>query len=353
MRPRKTENRDLPPGMYRRKRRSKSKKNPGKEWISYFYLDKSGKPIPLGTDLSLARLTWAELEAKEKPKDLMTMAAVFDRYERDIIPRKALRTQRDNLAEIRQLRNYFEKAPINGITPAHVAKYRDARTAPIRANREIATLSHIFNIAREWGLTTNENPCQGVRKNKELPRDFYANNAIWNAVYAKAVGELRDAMDLAYLTGQRPADVLVMRKDDIEGSALGVKQKKTRKKLRIMLEIDGVENSLGALIRNILERNALHSSPYLLLANNGKRVTAPMLRRRWDDARTEAVKEAVAAGDHALADRISQFQFRDIRPKAASEITDIDHASLLLGHTKGDITERVYRRIGALTKPTK
>lgn len=158
MRPRKTENRDLPPGMYRRKRTSKSKKNPGKEWISYFYLDKSGKPIPLGTDLSLARLKWAELEAKEKPKDLLTMGAIFDRYERDIIPKKAPRTQKDNLAEIRQLRTYFEKAPIDGVTPAQVAQYRDARSAKVRANREIATLSHIFNIAREWGLTSREKP---------------------------------------------------------------------------------------------------------------------------------------------------------------------------------------------------
>ncbi len=41
------------------------------------------------------------------------------------------------------------------------------------------------------------------------------------------------------------------------------------------------------------------------------------------------------------------------RPSAAPEIVDVDHACLRLGHTKGDITERVYRRIGALAKPTK
>ncbi|MBV4540117.1 hypothetical protein HU738_003565 [Pseudomonas sp. RW4S2] len=82
---------------------------------------------------------------------------------------------------------------------------------------------------------------------KAVPRDFYANHAIWKAVYAKAVGELKDAMDLAYLTGQRPADVLVMRRDDIEDKALGVKQKKTHKKLRIMLEVDGVESGPGRL----------------------------------------------------------------------------------------------------------
>ena len=150
--------------------------------------------------------------------------------------------------------------------------------------------------------TDNERQlCQGVRKNKEVPRDFYANDAIWNAVYAKAVGELKDAMDLAYLTGQRPPDVLVMRRDDIEDKALGVKQKKTHKKLRIMLEVDGVQSGLGALVRKMLERNASHGSPYLLLTESRKRVTAAMLRHRWDDAREEAVKAAVATGDQGCS----------------------------------------------------
>ncbi|MNJ55827.1 hypothetical protein D3C77_513460 [compost metagenome] len=78
-----------------------------------------------------------------------------------------------------------------------------------------------------------------------------------------------------------------------------------------------------------------------------------MLRRRWDDAREEAVQEAITVGDEALASRISHFQFRNIRPTADSEITDVDHSNLLLGHVKGDITKRVYRRTGALAKPTK
>ncbi|AFO47881.1 MULTISPECIES: hypothetical protein [Pseudomonas] len=104
------------------------------------------------------------------------------------------------MAEFRQLRNYFDKAPNDGITPAHMAKYRD-----VRANREIA-------------------------------------------------------------------------------KALRVKQKRPHKKLRTLLEVSDVESSLGAVIR---------------------------------------------------------------------KIQDVDHASLLLGHNKGDITERVYQRVGALAKPTK
>lgn len=208
-------------------------------------------------------------------------------------------------------------------------------------------------MAREWGLTAKENPCQGVRKNKEKPRDFYANDAVWNAVYRKAVPELKDAMDLAYLTGQRPADVLVMRRDDIEGDYLVVQQNMTQKKLRIMLAVDGIANSLGTLITQMAARNQQHSSSYLIVSDRGKRMSAPMLRNRWDEARDLAKSAALETGDSLLAARIAQFQFRDIRPKAASEIKDIEDASLLLGHTKGDITERVYRRIGAIAKPSK
>lgn len=182
MRPRKTENQNLPPHMYRRTRQRKY----GKVWVAYYYRDAQGKDIPLGSDLDQARIKWAQLEAKEKPLDLLTMKGIFDRYTRDIIPKKAPRTQRDNLAELKKLRELFDDAPIDSITPATIAGYRDARTAKVRANREIATLSHVFNMAREWGLTTKENPCQGVRKNREKPRDYYANDVVWTAVYNKA-----------------------------------------------------------------------------------------------------------------------------------------------------------------------
>ena len=349
MRPRKAETRNLPPRRYQWTRPRKS----GKDWIAYYYLDLNGKAIPLGKDLDLARIKWAELEAKDKPLDLRTMKGIFDRYIRDIVPKKAARTQKDNLAEIKQLRPMFDSAPIDSITPATIAGYRDARTAKVRANREIAILSHVFNMAREWGLTTKENPCQGIRKNKETPRDYYANDVVWDAVYKKAAQELKDAMDLAYLTGQRPADVLVMRKDDVEGDYLLVQQNKTHKKLRIQINAGGTANTLGQLITKITERNAHHLSSYLIVSRHGKRMTATMLRKRWDLAREKARQLAIEMGDMLLAGRIGEFQFRDIRPKAASEIIDVGEASLLLGHTKGDITERVYRRVGAIAKPSK
>ncbi|MNY80105.1 hypothetical protein D3C86_2210120 [compost metagenome] len=74
---------------------------------------------------------------------------------------------------------------------------------------------------------------------------------------------------------------------------------------------------------------------------------------RFDDARKQAVSEAIENLDQFLADEIRKFQFRDIRPKAASEIDDLASASKLLGHTDKRITETVYRRIGEIVTPTK
>lgn len=63
--------------------------------------------------------------------------------------------------------------------------------------------------------------------------------------YSCAYDTLKDAMDLEYLTGQRQNDVLKMTMHDIRDGALEVRQNKTEKKLRIILE----EAELGAVIK--------------------------------------------------------------------------------------------------------
>ncbi|MNJ69576.1 hypothetical protein D3C77_659410 [compost metagenome] len=66
-----------------------------------------------------------------------------------------------------------------------------------------------------------------------------------------------------------------------------------------------------------------------------------MLRNRFSEARDKAARKQIADGNADLAIKVRQFQFRDTRPKAASEIEDISHASRLLGHYKEEITKRV------------
>jgi integrase len=369
MRPKSTA-RDLPPRMLRRTKRLVS----GKIWEGFYYngRDDNGKriEIPLGADLNEAKRKWAELECKPAPSETGILRVIFDRYERDTIPAKAPGTQIENRQCLGQLRKVFDTAPINAITPQHIAQYRDSRKskakgveagtpATSRANREIQLFSHIWNMAREWGYTAKENPCRGVRKNKETPRDFYADDAIWSAVYTQAAEELKDAMDIAYLTGQRPADVLKMMETDLKDGALEVKQNKTKKRLRIILDDDnGVRSELGLVLDRIRARPRKIRSLYLVATPSGMPLNNHKLRRRFEAARSAAVSVLLNESEKdptkaELAARVRQFQFRDIRPKAASEIKDVLAASKLLGHTQQEITKKIYVRVGENVKPTR
>lgn len=79
--------------------------------------------------------------------------------------------------------------------------------------------------------------------------------------------------------------------------------------------------------------------------------------RQWRlDAANKVLSEATDANiqeAEAFAARIRAFQFRDIRPKAASDIQDLSAASALLGHTEQEITRKVYIRKGPDVNPTR
>jgi len=110
---------------------------------------------------------------------------------------------------------------------------------------------------------------------------------------------------------------------------------------------------LGMDIERIQARDGRKNDSHLVTLPSGEPVKQWNLRLRFDTARTAAADHATEAGKKSLAARIKKFQFRDIRAKSASEIADIKAASELLGHTEGDITDRVYRRIGQKVAPTR
>ena len=77
------------------------------------------------------------------------------------------------------------------------------------------------------------------------------------------------------------------------------------------------------------------------------KVSAAMLRLRFDDARLQAVREALENQDMTLAESVRQFQFRDIRPKAASEIDDLGgHEPVAGAHGQADHREGVQESWG-------
>ena len=302
----------------------------------YYHVESAGvrKWTPLGADRLQALIAWARIEGTEPDPEARTFEAVAARYTRDVIPGKAPRTQRDNLIELERLTAVFGKVLIDAIKPFHVRQYMDKRgeQAKSRANREKALLSHIFNKAREWGYTDAPNPCQGVKGFTEAGRDRYVTDQEFEAVRNAAHTTLRDAMDLALLTGQRPADILKIQRSDIRDGALWITQNKTGTKRGI--EITG---ELSIVIDRMIARERVQISPYLIQDDNGQPIGPHTLRSRLDKARKTAGVN---------------FQFRDIRAKTASDTGDLAHSQDLLGHKKRDMTEHYVRRhSGQRVKP--
>ena len=287
----------------------------------------------LSSDRAKALRLWAQRESVPEDDSTKLFSIVAKRYVREVFPSKSIQTRKDNDKELANLLKVFAHMPIDAIAPMHVREYMDIRgqAAKVRANREKALLSHIFNKAREWGYTALQNPCQGVKGFKETGRSRYITDAEFDQVKAQAHFTVIDAMDLALLTGQRPADVLKLKRTDIRDGALWIVQNKTGQRLGV--EVTG---ELAAVIARINERPRQAISAWLIQDENGQPLTQFALRSRFDKARTLAKID---------------FQFRDIRAKAATDTGDLAHSQTLLGHKNRDMTEHYIKaRTGARVK---
>lgn len=363
-------NANLPAGMRARHRSSRT----------YYYLDAGGKPrreIPLGSDYVLAVQKWAQLtvNAQSRQAELVTFRYAAERYQREVLPQKAPRTQRGNLYELAKLLQFFDAppAPLDNIDPIHIRQYLDWRVqdavrrqkekglpvtgkeGQVRANREKALFSHIWNFARERGMTAKANPCAGVHRFQETGRDNYVDDETYQAVWAEADESIRNAMELAYLTGQRPADVLKLRRADVHDGAIWLEQNKTGQRLRI-----AVQGKLAELLDRIRDRRMADGkvqSMTLVCNERGEALNILTLRGRFNKAREAAAAKARACKQHGLASSIEAFQFRDLRAKAGTdkeEQAGMAAAKDQLGHADEQMTRRYVRhRKGKLVTPTR
>jgi len=320
----------------------------------WYYYDAGGKPrkeIPLGNDYALALKKWAEFEIDAQPRhpSVITFRYVAERYTREIVPKKSANTQSCNLSELKMLYQFFDNppAPLEEIKPVNIRQYIDWRLSmgvTARVNREKSLFSHIWNMARDWGYTDLQNPCTGIRGHKESGRkDIYIEDDLYNLVRNAASQELRDFMDLIYITGQRPSDVLKMTENHIQDNCISITQSKTGAKLRI-----SIEGELLKLLSNIKKNKSkqkIHNL-FLVVNKSGQKLTLNTLQKQL-----RIIKDRLGVDKDA-------FQLRDLRAKAATDKTelsgDIRQAQKQLGHSSNVMTERYVRgRRGDKVTPTK
>lgn len=310
-RPRK-HHRNLPPRMY-------------KKGLAFWY---SGtKPwTNLGRDTYQAFKKYNELEGELKAKIAVTFADLSSQYLVRGMKDLKERTQRDYTQYIQRLSKAFGHMPLEDIEPADVEDYHEKRgeTARVQANREKACLSLIWNWGRRKRLTKLPNPCLGVRRHRETGRKVLVDDALFFRVWSVADWDVRDALDLAYLTGQRPADVLKMDWNQVHGDEIWIETSKTGEHVRVQ-----VEGELALVLNDIAARRG--ASGRLVS------ITTSAFDNRFEGARRAAGVE------------LSAFQFRDLRAKAASEVADErgeEDAQTLLAHTSGKTTKTYIRRKG-------
>lgn len=318
----------------------------------YYFFDTGEKPrkeISLGTDYIRALQKYAELSISAMHKSTVTFGDAIDKYTLEEMPKLAKNTQKGFKSDIKHISAFFSTAPIDQVRPMHIRKFLDRhKNIPTTANRCKRVFSTIWNHARGWGYTDLPNPCEGIEGHSLKKRMMYITDDLYAAVYKHANKPLKDAMDLAYLTGQRPADALGMTEFDLVNDVLIVTQDKTKKPLRII-----VSGELKNLIDRIHARKESHEvvTGALLVNLQGRRLTAAMLRNYFDDARKASIAE-----DPEIEKYIKQFQFRDLRAKAADDVSDSrteQEASDLLGHDNVKTTQKHYLRRGRTVSPTK
>lgn len=323
-----TVNANLPPRMRARVRRG----------ITYYTYDHGGKPrkeTPLGTDYVLAVRKWGELHDAEPTEKLTFRWAVSQFRASPDYEALTIGTQADYEYAFDKLLPKFGDAPLDEIEPPHFRLYIDWRTkgdekiraSKHRALREKNIASRLFNWCIERGYC-KLNPA-GAVKTKKLPgrKDVYIYDEMLDSVYDHAPVDLRDAMDLGYYIGQRPGDLLDMTLVSRRNGWLEYRQSKTGTPQRIKMDAQII-----ALIDRIEARKSQYKvhSMYLLVNERGHKMTKSMLRSRFEKARE-------AAGYTG-----EQFQFRDLRRKAGTDLRDqkgLDAAQDLLGHKDRTMTE--------------
>lgn len=295
----------------------------------YYFVTTANKWIRLGDSESEMYRALADVKAGA---DQPTVRGLWERYEREVLPDKAAKTQYEQRHQWTTLEPVFGDSQPNEVRSVHVAAYLDQRSARVAANREIALLSHIFRKAIRWGLAES-NPCDGVERNRERPDERYITDEEFAAVYSQAPDHVQLAMDLALLTGQRQADILALRRDQLQDEGIAFKQAKTGKRLIVRWSDD-----LRAVVSRALGVESAIASVWVLHNRHGQRYSASGFQTTWQKLIRRCLEQGVIA---------ERFTFRAIRAKARSDGTD----KRLLGHADPSKMARYYQRKPELVEP--
>ncbi|NVM91130.1 integrase [Variovorax sp. SG517] len=223
--------------------------------FTYRFHPIEGKPINLGRDKGAA--IQKVLDMSNKATDQGQFARLWRLYqERPDFKRLADSTKdqyRDNWKELEKV---FAKGVVASTKPKDIARYLrvERANAPVVANREVALLSNLFNLAVELG-EIDRNPCKDVRRNPEESRDRLVEAKELDAFVAWALQQgpsnvvLVSMAQFAALTGNRRAEFLKLHWPQVDEEIIRLQRAKQRGK-KSKRELIGV----SAALQEVLDR---------------------------------------------------------------------------------------------------
>ena len=169
------------------------------------------------------------------PRCTITVGELMHKYENEYLP--TLKNGGDSHKwRVRLLKRYFNDLPLNDLTPAHLAKYRDERllkVAPLTVKRDLSVLSSAINTAViEWSVPLDLNPVSRIRfKNADVPRDRRLQHGEEELLLSEAYPCLKRQIIVAIETAMRQGEIYNIRKNDInvQHQTLRIPETKTDK----------------------------------------------------------------------------------------------------------------------------
>ena len=220
---------------------------------------------------------------------------------------------------------------IGDVKRSDIAKlHHDLRETPYQANRTLATLSKIFNLAEVWGLRLDgSNPCRHVKKYSETKRERYLTfeefkNLGQTLREAECDGSepkpVINAIRLLILTGARLNEIQTLKWEYVREGFLALPDSKTGAK-RIVLGKEAVD---------VLQRiERVPDNPYVITGKvEGQHWND--LQRPWRSIRDKA--------------KLTGLRIHDLRHSfasvAASQGESLAIIGKLLGHSQVQTTAR-------------
>jgi len=307
---------------------------------AYWYRPPAGpdgvkpKPTRIGPE-GQEHLVWKfmlDLQEPQAVSNAPSLAECFDRYQREVIPTLAPRTQRDYARHVALLRKTFGHMQPSELQPKHIGQFLDRPKGKIQANRQVAVLSAVYSkMVGRW-YVCDKNPCQHVERNPSKKRTRYITDEEFAAVRGIAPLRVQIMMDLALLTGQRQGDLLTLPLKNVSAEGILFRQGKTGKRLLV-----GMSPALQEVVdrgRKLLPQNEW-GTVVRTSKDGGRPYTSEGFRALWQRVMNKAMRLKLIP---------ERYTFHDIRAKSVSDSKNIQEAFERAGHTSMAMTRGTYDR---------